>query len=140
MDGNPHTSLRSPSTRVCDRWWRWCMLGTLPASLLLGLTTPATAEFACKPALAFKHVSFSKAQDQQRKWTATLTVDASRCAETSGKFEIKFVRLKEVGPDLLFTEKFRWTPGLVDVSLDFWWDEAVEDYWIGEVQPCGCAD
>jgi hypothetical protein len=83
---------------------------------------------------------FSKAQNQQRKWTATLTVDTSRCTETSGQFEIKFVRLKEVGPDLIFTEKFKLTPGLVDVSLDFWWDEAVQDCWIGDVAPCECAD
>jgi hypothetical protein len=119
---------------------RWYMTAALVASLMLGVTTPAAAEVACKPALAFKDVRFSKAQNQQRKWTATLTVDASRCAATTGQFEIRFVRLKEFGPDLVFTEKFRWTPGSVDVSLSFWWDEAVQDYWIAEVEPCGCAD
>jgi hypothetical protein len=119
---------------------RWYMTAALVASLMLGVTTPAAAEVACKPALAFKDVRFSKAQNQQRKWTATLTVDASRCAATTGQFEIRFVRLKEFGPDLVFTEKFRWTPGSVDASLNFWWDEAVQDYWIAEVEPCGCAD
>jgi hypothetical protein len=67
----------------------------------------------------------TRAQNQQRKWTATLTVDASRCATTIGQFEIRFVRLKEFGPDLGFTEKFRWIPGSVEASLNFWWDEAV---------------
>jgi hypothetical protein len=112
----------------------------LVASLMLGLATPATAEFACRPALTFKDVQFSKAQNRQRKWTATLTVDASRCAATTGQFEIKFVRLKEFGPDRVFTEEFRWTPGSVEASLNFWWDEAVQDYWIGNVEPCECAD
>jgi hypothetical protein len=56
------------------------------------------------------------------------------------QFEIKFVRLKEMGPDLLFTERFTWRPGLVEVALDLWWDEAVQDYWIGDVRACRCAD
>jgi hypothetical protein len=119
---------------------RWFMTEALVASLMFGVATPAGAEFACKPALTFKHVRFSGAQNQQRKWTATLAVDASRCAATTGQFEIRFVRLKEFGPDLTFTEKFRWTPGSVDASLNFWWDEAVQDYSIGAVEPCGCAD
>jgi hypothetical protein len=118
---------------------RWTMTEALVASLMLGVVTPATGQPVCKPALTFKDVRFSEAQNQQRKWTATLAVDASRCAETTGQFEIRFVRLKEFGPDLTFTEKFRWTPGSVDASLNFWWDEAVQDYSIGEVEPCGCA-
>jgi hypothetical protein len=65
----------------------------LVASLVLGVTTPAATEFACKPALTFKDVRFSNAQ----KWTATLTGDASRCAATTGQFEIRFVGLKEFG-------------------------------------------
>jgi hypothetical protein len=113
---------------------------TVVASLMLGLAAPAKAELACKPGLTFKDVRFSKAQNWQRKWTATLNVDASRCAETTGQFDIRFVRLKEFGPDLVFTEKFRWSSGSVEASLNLWWDEAVEDYWIGEVEPCGCAD
>jgi hypothetical protein len=119
---------------------RWYVTEALVASLMLGLATPAGAEPACKPALTFKDVRFSETKNQQRKWTATLAVDASRCAATTGQFEIRFVRLKEFGPDLVFTEKFKWTPGLIDVSLNFWWDEAVQDYSIGHVEPCGCAD
>src|SRR5258707_15166905 len=99
--------------RVCGTL-HWYMTEALVASLMLGVATPAVAEFACKPALTFKDVRFSKAQNQQRNWTATLTVEASRCAATTGQFEIRFVRLKEFGPDLVFTEKFRWTPGAVD--------------------------
>jgi hypothetical protein len=139
MDGDKRTFFRRQSTRVCGTG-RCFMTEVLVASLMLGVAAPARAGFACKPALAFKDVSFSKAQNQQRKWMATLTVDASRCAATAGQFEIAFVRLKEFGPDLFFTEKFGWTAGSVDVAANFWWDEAVQDYWIAEVEPCGCAD
>ncbi|MDB5603212.1 MAG: hypothetical protein JWP25_112 [Bradyrhizobium sp.] len=138
MDNNTHSILFMRSAGLPGRF-QWRMLA-LVASLVLGVATPATAELACKPTLAFKEVRFSKVQNQQRTWTATLAVDASRCAETSGQFEIKFVRLKEVGPDLLFAEQFKWTPDLIEVSLNFWWDEAVQDYWIGEIAPCRCAD
>ncbi len=116
------------------------VLAALAATLVLGVPARTVADLACKPVLTFKEVRFSAAQNQQRKWTGILNVDASRCAATSGPFEIKFVRLKEVGPDLLFTEKFKWVPGLVEVSLDFWWDESVGDYWIGDVLPCRCAN
>ena len=109
------------------------------ATLVLWIPTQTSANHACKPVLKLNEVRFSSAQDQQRKWTANLAVDPSHCTERSGLFEIKFVRLKEVGPDLLFTEQFKWSPAVVEVSLDFWWDESVYDYWIGEVRPCGCA-
>ena len=110
----------------------------LTAIFALSGTTPIMAQ-TCKPALAIKETRFSEARNQQRIWTGILAVDASRCATTSGPFEIKFVRLMENGPDLLFTEKFTWRPGDVEVSLDFWWGESVQDYWIGDVAPCGCA-
>jgi hypothetical protein len=83
---------------------------------------------------------FSEAQNHLQEWTGTISIDATRCASTSGPFEIKFVRIKEIGPDLLFTESFTWSPGLIEVLLDFWWDEAVLDYWNGDVSPCECLD
>jgi hypothetical protein len=67
-----------------------------------------------------------------------LAVDASRCAASSGKFAINFVRLKEMGIALRFTEWFEWTPEQVQVSLDFWEDEAVHDYSVGDILPCPC--
>jgi hypothetical protein len=112
----------------------------LAAALVLCVPAQAVAGMACKPALTFKEVRFSEAQNQLRKWTGILAVDASRCAATSGTFEIKFVRIKEMGQDLLFSERFKWNPGLTQVSLDFWWDEAVLDYWIADVPPCGCPE
>ena len=53
MDGNTHSFLQTTWTRVCGTR-RWCMPEALVASL--GVATPATAEFACKPALTFKDV------------------------------------------------------------------------------------
>jgi len=81
--------------------YRSSVLAALAATFVLCVPTQTVAHPACKPLLTFKEVRFSEAQNQQRKWTAILAVDASRCSASSGPFEIKFVRLKEVGPDLL---------------------------------------
>jgi hypothetical protein len=118
---------------------RWSRLNPLVTSLMISTATQAPAGTSCKPVITFEEVRFSEAQNQRREWTATVSVVASRCAETSGQFDIKLVRLKEIGPDLLFTERFNWTPGRIEVSLEFWWDEAVQDYWVGDVAPCECA-
>jgi hypothetical protein len=112
----------------------------LAAALLICVPAQAFAGITCKPVLTFREVRFSEAQNQLRKWTGVLAVDASRCLATSGAFEIKFVRIKEMGPDLLFSQRFKWSPGLTQVSLDFWWDEAVLDYWIGDIPSCGCPE
>ena len=105
--------------------------------VLFSVTQPM-AQQACKPNLSFKQTRVSDVRNQQRTWTAILAVDASHCATSSGLFEIKFIRLKDIGPDLLFTERFKWSPGQVEVSLDFWWDESVHDHWIGDVVSCPC--
>jgi hypothetical protein len=95
---------------------RWRRLNPLVTSLMIGTATQAPTGTSCKPMITFKEVRFSEAQNQRREWSATVSVNASRCAGTSGQFQIKFVRLKEMGADLLFTEPFNWTPGLIDVS------------------------
>ena len=117
-----------------------------PLSILLaGIVTlfgvtQTFGQTSCKPVLTFKEVRFSdmRAPALQRVWAAHLAVDASRCTTTSGSFSINFIRLKEMAPDLPFTEQFTWHPGRVDVSVDFWADEAVLDYSIGNVDPCTC--
>jgi hypothetical protein len=116
--------------------------GLLACTIGLATITQAAAGSACKPALAFKEVRFSKMRPptMERRWTAVLSVDASRCATTSGRFEILFSRLKEAGPEIDFVEKFTWKPDLVEVSVDFWADEAVERYWLNPVAACPCRD
>jgi hypothetical protein len=112
----------------------------LTTCVLFAGVSQAAAATICKPVLTFKEASFSEVQGQQRTWSASLDVDASRYAATEGSFEIKFLRLKEIGPDLVFGERFAWRSGLTHVSLAFWSDEAVLDYWLGDIAACPCAD
>jgi hypothetical protein len=107
------------------------------SAVLLGLM-PAAGQPLCRPAVSFAEVGFSEIRNQHRTWTAALSVDASRCTTTSGRFEIGFDRLKEDAPDMKFVERFTWTPGRVEVSVAFWADEAVLDYSINYVEPCTC--
>ena len=96
----------------------------------------------CKPTLGFKEVRFSPVEPStmERKWTAVMSVDASRCATTSGRFGILFTRQKENGPEVDFEEKFTWRPTSFEVSVDFWADEAVEEYWLNNIVACPCRD
>jgi hypothetical protein len=110
---------------------------------MIGLTiaTDAAGEPACRPALAFKEVHFSKMQAPtlERRWTAAVSVDTSGCAaNSSGYFEIVFTRLKEIGPDLEFREQFVWLAPSVKVEVDFAADEAVGRYRIDNIKSCPC--
>jgi hypothetical protein len=49
-----------------------------------------------------------------------------------------FSTLEGDSPDLEFRESFTWRPPLVAVDIFFWADEAVEQYWFGEIEPCQC--
>src|SRR5258706_1027047 len=121
------------------------MVRSLVVGLLAGFiglvgAAQAASQLACWPVLAFKDVRFSEMQPprMERKWTAVLTVDASRCATTSGRFGIVFSRAKENGMTIDFQEQFTWQPAAVEISLEFWSDEAVERYWLNNVEPCPC--
>jgi hypothetical protein len=115
-----------------------CSLLLGAGAILLGVLPQAPAGELCRPALSFKEVRFSPVQHLQRTWTAALTVDASSCATSAGRFDLVITRQKENAPDVEFIERFTWKPGPVEVSLDFWGDEAVGDYAIGYVEPCLC--
>jgi hypothetical protein len=121
-------------------------------SLLFGLVgavgvTSAVGKPMCSPALAFKEVQLSKARPptMERRWSAIVSIDASRCpAKSAGYFEIVFLRLKENGPDLEFREEFVWTaldwlPSL-KVEVDLAADEAIDRYWFDTVTPCRCTE
>jgi hypothetical protein len=112
--------------------------GLLAGSIVLSGTTPIIARQMCKPALTVTEASVSEARNLQRTWTAILTVDASHCSTKSGQFEIVFARLKENAVDMRFIERFIWVPGQTKVSLDIWWDEWVQDYRVGGIEPCPC--
>jgi hypothetical protein len=104
--------------------------------------TQAFGQSSCRPSLAFKDVAFSAMQPptMQRKWTAIVSVDASRCAAGSnGSFEIVFTRLQEFGPDTESGEAFIWVAPQVTVSVTLAPTEAVQDYRIGRITLCPCA-
>ena len=112
---------------------------------IIGLVgvTQAVGQQACGPALTVKEVQFSQMQPPTRKrtWTAVVSVDASRCAaNSSGSFEIVFTRLSETAPDLEFRKQFEWRPPMVNLTVDFAADEAVQRYLIDNIAACTCSD
>jgi hypothetical protein len=119
---------------------RSCVLRLLAGSVWLIGVPEADAQQTCRPVLAFKEVRFSEVRPPgiERHWTAVLGVDASHCATKAGTFEIVFSRLKENAPDLEFREHFIWQPSSVTVSVDFWADESVQDFWLDKVAACPC--
>ena len=112
----------------------------LPAVIvsLLAATHAAGAPL-CKPELTIKDVTFSPIHNLQRTWTARIAVDAVRCATESGRFQVNFVRLKEIAPDMDYTEQFSWTAGEIAVATDFSADEAVLYYTIAAAA-CPCRE
>jgi hypothetical protein len=110
----------------------------LAASLALsGLPQVAAAQL-CKPLLSLRDVRISEAREMHRTWTGVVMADASPCSTTSGQFDVEFTRLKEIAPDLQFTERFTWVSGQSELSLDFWWDEWLENSRIISIAPCPC--
>ncbi len=121
--------------------YRSCISGFLAGIVGLIGVTQAIGQQECRPALAFEEVHFSEMRPPtlERKWTALVSADASRCAANSkGYFEIVFTRLKEIGPEIEFRERLIWLPPSVKVAVDFAADEAVERYWIDNIAPCPC--
>jgi hypothetical protein len=116
------------------------IVGLLACAIGLADTAHAAGPQVCKPALALSDVKFSamQAPTMRRTWTAVVSVDASQCATTAGRFEIGFSRLKENGPEVEFGEPFTWHAPSVMVAVDFWADEAVESYWLNNIAPCAC--
>ena len=123
--------------------YRSCRCGLFAGIIGLINVMQAVGQQVCRPILAFKEVQFSEMQPPtlERKWTAVVSVDASRCvANSTGNFEIIFSRLKETGPEIEFREQFIWLPPSVKVEVDFWADEAVERYWFHNISPCPCGE
>jgi hypothetical protein len=121
--------------------YRACLSALLAGAVGFINATQTVGQQPCKPVLAIKDVQFSPMQPPtlERKWTAHVSVDASRCAaNAAGYFEIVFSRLKEIGPEIEFREQFIWSPPSVLVGTDFAADEAVERYRIDSVTACAC--
>jgi hypothetical protein len=114
-----------------------------PPAVIVGLGIllhpgQSIAQPLCKPEIAIKSVRLSEPISLKRYWTAIVDVDASACAASSGLFALGFARLSETAPDLEFSEPFVWRAGQMKVRVEFWWDEAVERYWVADVAACLC--
>lgn len=107
---------------------------------LLASLEQAIAAPTCKPALTFRNVRFSPIdlETMQRHWAATLSVDASSCATTSGSFEILFTLWSETAPDDALVRAFTWRPGLIEVTVDLAAGEAIGGYWLQGIGACPC--
>jgi len=98
----------------------------------------ALAAPQCKPVLSLNEYEVAPKPLPARTWTARIDVDASRCANASGQFDMDFVRGKANVPDQRFTHHYAWTPGRVEVSMVLQKDELLADFSISEVAACPC--
>ena len=77
----------------------------LAAALLVLLqATQVVAQPVCKPVLTVRGVGYSGSINLRRFWTASVDVDASQCATSSGLYSLGFVRTAEDGLDLEFDQ------------------------------------
>ena len=119
---------------------RALMSGLLVCGLALMSIGQAFAQQTCKPILAFTQVHYSGMQlpKLERAWTGVLSVDASSCLTSSGRFVIVYSMEQENVLDYEVREEYLWKPGKVEVTREFWIDEAVAAYRVDSVAPCPC--
>jgi hypothetical protein len=123
--------------------YRSLIFATIASARGLASVVPSAGHPVCRPNLAVTAVQFSEMLPPtlERKWTATVTVDASRCAaNASGYFDLGITRMKESGYEVDFREQFIWLEPSVKIGVDFAADEAVERFWIENVTPCKCVE
>jgi hypothetical protein len=109
--------------------------------MLLFNAAQAAPVIACKPLLSTRDVRIARESPVlPYDWKVTVLADAKHCATRSGMFEVDFILTRELGPDVQFTERFRWTEGRFEISIEFAGDETVLDHRIGFVAPCVCRE
>jgi hypothetical protein len=116
---------------------------SLACTFVASWAADALAAVTCKPILSIRNVRELRNTEQPVQawtWKATIAVDASYCATRSGNFEIDFIRIKEYSLDVQFTERYRWSAGQIDVSMELVADESILDYRVGFIAPCPCRD
>lgn len=130
--------VRNPST-----FRRGALTSLIACAFVAACATDALAAITCKPVLSIKNVRELRSAGRPVEpwtWKATIVADARYCATKSGNFEIDVVLLIYAGADMQFTEKYRWTAGQFDVSIELGSDEAIEDYRVGFIAPCVCRE
>ncbi len=121
--------------------YRFSVSGIVASTLALASVVPVTGHPLCRPTLTVSDVQFSEMipPTLERKWTATVSVDVSRCQpNSSGYFDIVFTRLSETAPDLEFSERFAWRPPSVAVGVNFAANEAVQQFRVDNITSCVC--
>jgi uncharacterized membrane protein YfcA len=106
------------------------------------LISQAVAGPVCRPVLSVTRAALSEMRPPslERRWTAIITADASKCASKAGYFELGFLREKETSSlPLEFREQYIWVEPSSPVSIDVAADEAIERAWIDSIQSCPCA-
>jgi hypothetical protein len=70
--------------------YRSCIFGLLAGIIGVAGIAQAFAQQVCRPALAFTEIQLSpmQAPTRERRWTAKVLADASRCATTAGYFNM----------------------------------------------------
>ena len=89
----------------------WLLTGLSLPSIASTLVSPALAGPVCRPVLAVTHATLSamRPPGMERRWTATITADASKCVSKVGYFDLGILREKENSLPLEFREQFIWT-------------------------------
>ncbi len=102
--------------------YRSFIFGTVACAIGLASVVPVRADPLCHPKLTVTNAQFSEmiAPTLQRKWTAVVSVDASRCqANSTGYFDIVVTRFSETAPVSEFSKRFGWRPPSVEVAVNF---------------------
>ena len=121
--------------------YRSFISGIVACALGLANVVPVTGHPFCHPKLTVTDVQFSEMMPPtwERKWTAIVSVDASRCqTDSSGNFDIVFTRLSEFAPDLEFRERHAWRSPSVEVAVNFAANEAVHHFRVENITSCVC--
>jgi hypothetical protein len=134
-------SARNTANAARRRLRRLALTWLLACAFAGPAVTSSLAAITCKPILSIRNVREIRAAEMSIKpwiWKATIVVDSTFCATAAGTFEIDFIRIKEYAPDVQFTERYTWTAGQFDVTMELTADEAIHDYRIGFIAPCVC--
>ena len=137
---SPAMFIRNQSRRSLYRLAFTLLVG---GALLWSSAISAFATITCKPLMSIRNVRELRAANlplQPWIWKATIVTDNSYCATRSGGFEIDFIRIKEYSPDMQFTERYKWTAGQFDVTVELTADESIQDYRLGFIVPCVCRE
>jgi hypothetical protein len=114
-----------------------CLLA-IHAFNLLGSTEVASQQ-PCKPNVRIRDIHASEPDSfMWRRWTTTLSVDASHCKSKSGTFEIIYAMQKENAFDFEVREAETWNGTVSTPVMSLWIDQFVAGGRVGQIANCEC--